>query len=122
MSSFNERLAEEYDLTIYESGAPDRKEIDFSVYSSTEDDNVAWAWGEWNGYEVECTHPNIEYEDEETQGYCPICGKYCDWHYVVSADDGYTIKERVPHQWYEGNGGIIKQYIKQFERKEDVCE
>lgn len=111
--SFNERLAEEYDLTIYESEAPDREEIDFSVYSSVEDDNVAWAWGARNDHEVECNHPSVEYEDDETQGYCPVCGKYCDWHYVESTDNGYTTRERVPHEWHKGDGGIIKQYIEQ---------
>lgn len=111
--SINERLAEEYDLTIFESEAPDRAEVDFSVYWSYGDDNVAWVWGDKDDYEVECNHPNIEYEDDETQGYCPICGKYCDWSYHVSADDGYEIKERVPHEWHEGDGGIIKEYIKE---------
>ena len=43
--SFNERIAEEYGLTIFESEAPDREVIDFSVYDSDRDDNVAWGWG-----------------------------------------------------------------------------
>lgn len=109
--SINERLAEEYDLTILESEAPDREEVDFFVCWSQCDDNVAWAWGDKDDYEVECNHPNIEYEDDETQGYCPICGKYCDWHREVADEEGHT--ERVPHEWYEGDGGIIKEYIEE---------
>lgn len=106
-----EDLLKELGLKVRESDNPERSPIDFTIEDG--EDNVAWVWGEWNGYEVECTHPNIEYEDDETQGYCPICGEYCDWHYDISADDGYTIKERVPHQWYEGDGGIIKKYIEE---------
>ena len=109
--SFNQDIAEQYGLTIYESEAPDRERIDFSVYDSDRGDNVAWVWGDKDDYEVECNHPNIEYEDDETQGYCPICGKYCDWHREVADEEGNT--ERVPHEWHEGDGGIIKEYIKE---------
>ena len=135
--SFNERIAEQYGLTIYESEAPDRKTIDFSVYDSDTDDNVAWVWGggdtvavdnkEYNyDYEVECDH-KIEWGDDDERGYCVVCGKECDWHYenqVVNegkdSDGNYycqTDKVRVPHEWHEGDGGIIKQYINEQRRK-----
>ena len=135
--SFNERIAEQYGLTVYESGAPDRKTIDFSVYDSDTDDNVAWVWGggdtvavdnkEYNyDYEVECDH-KIEWGDDDERGYCVVCGKECDWHYeneVVNEghdEDGrytcQTVNVRVPHEWHEGDGGIIKQYIDEQRRK-----
>lgn len=131
--SFNERIAEQYGLTIYESEAPDREAIDFSVYDSDTDDNVAWVYGsgdtvavdnkEYNyDYEVECDH-KIEWGDDNERGYCVVCGKECDWHYenqVVSEghdEDGrytcQTANVRVPHEWHEGDRGIIKQYIEQ---------
>lgn len=122
MSDFNENIAEQYGLTVYESDAPDREEIDFSVCDSDLDDNVAWVWGAENDYEVECGH-KIEWGDEGERGYCVICGKECDWHYeneVVSEgkdEDGnyycQTDRVRVPHEWHEGDGGIIRQYIEQ---------
>ena len=124
--SFNRDIAEQYGLTIYESEAPDREVIDFSVYDSDLDDSVAWVWGAKDDYEVECNH-NIEYGDDDERGYCVICGKECDWHYeneVVNegedSDGNYycqTADVRVPHEWHEGDGGIIKQYIDEQRRK-----
>lgn len=132
--SFNQDIAEQYGLTIYESEAPDREVIDFSVYSSEIDDNIAWVWGggdtvavddkEYDyDYEVECNH-QIEWGDDDERGYCVICGKECDWHYeedVVNEgyDDegkytGQVVKVPTPHEWHEGDGGIIKQYIEQY--------
>ena len=131
--SFNQNIAEQYGLTIYESEAPDREVIDFSVYDSNRGDNVAWAWGsgdviavdnkEYNyDYEVECDH-EIEWGDDDERGYCVICGKECDWHYeneVVNEgkdEDGnyycQTARTRTIDGWHEGDGGIIKQYIEQ---------
>lgn len=133
MSSFNQNIAEQYGLTIYESEAPDREVIDFSVYDSDRGDNVAWVWGggdtvavdnkEYNyDYEVECDH-KIEWGDDDERGYCVVCGKECDWHYenqVVDEgkdeDGNYTCRTadvRVVDGWHEGDGGIIKQYIEQ---------
>lgn len=138
MSSFNQDIAEQYGLTIYESEAPDREKIDFSVCSSDLDDNVAWAWGsgevvavdnkEYNyDYEVECNH-QIEYGDDDERGYCVVCGQECDWHYEKEwLDEGHDedgvcigreIEVRVPDEWHEGDGGIIKQYIKEYYGKD----
>lgn len=121
-----------YGLTIYESEAPDREVIDFSVADS--EDNVAWVWGggdtvaidnkEYDyDYEVECDHAIIDYGDDDEQGRCVVCGRTCDWHYekeIVNEghdeDGNYYCREtevRVPHEWHEGDGGIIKQYIKE---------
>lgn len=65
--------------------------------------------------EWECSHPSatVEYGDDDEQGECLLCGAMCDWHYVVSNDDGYTVKERVPHEWHEPEPprGIIGQLI-----------
>lgn len=137
MSSFNQNIAEQYGLTIYESDAPNREEIDISVYSSSLGDNVAWAWGGGEivsvdskrydyDYEVECDH-EIEWGDDDERGYCVICGKECDWHYeneVVNEgkdEDGnyycQTARTRTIDEWHEGDGGIIKQYIDEQRRK-----
>lgn len=135
--SFNQNIAEQYGLTIYESDAPNREEIDISVYSSSLGDNVAWAWGGGElvsvdskrydyDYEVECDH-EIEWGDDDERGYCVICGKECDWHYeneVVNegkdSDGNYycqTARTRTIDEWHEGDGGIIKQYIDEQRRK-----
>lgn len=103
------RELEELELSIRESDAPDRKPVDFTIEDDV--DNVAWVWGDADSYEVECNHPHIEWEDDETQGYCPLCGKYCDWHREVADEYGHL--ERVPHQWYEGDGGAIKKIVKE---------
>lgn len=129
----NENLAEQYGLTIFESDAPDRQKIDFSVYSSSLGDNVAWVWGDGDvvsidnkeygyDYEVECDH-EIEWGGDDERGYCVICGKECDWHWenqVVNEgkdEDGnyycQTAGVRTIDEWHEGDGGIIKQYIEQ---------
>lgn len=106
---------EEYGLSVRESDAPDRLPIDFTIEDG--DDNVAWVWGDKDDYEVECNHPSIEYEDDETQGYCPVCGEYCDWHREVADEEGHL--ERVPHEWHEGDGGIIKQIVKEKHGRQD---
>ena len=121
MSNFNENITEQYGLTIYESDAPDREEIDFFVHSDEIDDNIAWVWGEQDDYEIDCNH-QIEWGDDDKRGYCVICGKECDWHWEKEwVDDGHGEdggcighyeRQRVPHEWHEGDGGIIKQYIK----------
>lgn len=118
--SFNQDIAEQYGLTIYESDAPDREKIDISVHSDEIDDNIAWAWGREDDYEVECNH-QIEWGDDDERGYCVVCGKECDWHYEKEWVDeghdedggciGHYEQQRVPHEWHEGDGGIIKQYI-----------
>lgn len=118
----NERLAEQYGLTIYESDAPDRKPVDFSVYSSYDGDNMAWVWGDADDYEVECNH-EVEWGDDDELGYCVVCGKECSWHWenqVVNEgkdEDGnyycQTAGVREIDDWHEGDGGIIKQYVKE---------
>lgn len=125
-------------LLVRESDNPDREKIDFSIEDGN--DNIAWVWG--NGevvcvdnkeydldYEVECDHAVIEYDDDETVGQCLVCGKYCDWHYESEWLDGghdedgncigQTIERRVPHEWHNGDGGIIKKYIEEKYIEED---
>ena len=124
----NEQL-KEYGLTVHESEAPDREVIDFSIDDGN--DNVAWVWG--NGepiavdnkaydynYEVECDHAIVEYGDDDEQGRCVVCGRTCDWHYEKEVVDNYPdsiteVDVRVPHEWYEGDGGIIKRYVEEVE-------
>lgn len=109
-----EKELESYGIKIFQSKNDDRYLIDFALQDKDTGEEYATVWGDsQNSWEYECSHPNVEYEDDETQGYCPICGEYCDWHYDISADDGYTIKERVPHQWHNGDGGIINKYIEE---------
>lgn len=125
----SKELCEEYGLTIYESEAPDRLPVDFSIDDGC--DNVAWAWGDADDYEVECDHAVVDYGDDDERGECLVCGATCDWHYekdVVNEghdeDGNYYCQEgeeRVPHEWHRGSGGIIKQYInEQNERSKNV--
>ena len=105
----------EYDLKIRWSDNPDASPIDFSI--EDDQDNVCWVWGNSiDDVEVECDHPAVEYDDDETVGECPVCGATCDWHWQTSADDGYTIKERVPHEWHkpEKVSGIVKEILNEI--------
>ena len=69
--------------------------------------------------DIECDHDLVEYEDDETQGECLICGATCDWHYEESADDGYIVKEPMPHDWHKPDktGGVIGEYLKNLKAK-----
>lgn len=119
IKTIDEKLAD-FGLKIRYNDAKDREPIDLSIEDG--EDNVAWVWGSepFHDIEWECNHPNecIEYEDDETQGECLLCGSWCDWHEEVSADDGYTIKERIPHTWYprQTAGGIIGEIIDYYKR------
>ena len=98
--------------TLYESEAPDRLPIDFSI--ADEEDNVAWVWGDRHDTDFECNHPSdcVEYDDDETVGECKLCGQFCMWHY---ADDGEGHKERAPHEWTPRRtvGGLIGKILKE---------
>lgn len=113
-------------LRVRESDSPDRLKIDFSI--EDEHDNIAWVWGSGEivaidnkeygyDYEVECDHAVIEYDDDETVGECLVCGKYCDWHW--EGDGEY--RERVPHDWHEGDGGLINKYINECYERSKKC-
>lgn len=102
-----EEKLKELGLSIRESDNPDRDTVDFTIEDA--EDNVVWVWGTPEDYEVECPHDFTDYEDDETVGECPICGATCDWHWETDENGRY----RVPHEWHKGNGGIIKQYIKE---------
>lgn len=83
----------------------------------TDGEVQAWARGELDDYHIHCEHPVIEYGDSDERGECLMCGATCDWHYELDAcsveDYHWEGKERVPHEWYEGEGGLIKQYIEE---------
>lgn len=108
-------------LKVRESDDPNRYPVDFCIEDIY--DNIAWVWGNKDDYEVECNHPSIEYEDDDEQGRCEVCGQTCYWHYekdiVNEGHDeqgNYTCqvaRVRVPDEWHEGDGGIIKQYVKE---------
>ena len=105
----------EYGLKIRYSDDKDREPIDFSIEDS--EDNIAWVWGaKPDDVDWECNHYAVEFEDDELQGECPICGSYCDWHWETSGDDGVVIKEQVPHTWYPRKeaGGIIKEILEYY--------
>lgn len=105
----------EYDLHIEHSEADDREPIDFEIRDK-QGDLYATVWGSHStqDIQIECEHPAVEFDDNETVGECPICGATCTWHWHESADDGYTIKERVPDQWEKPKeiGGIVGKYLK----------
>lgn len=104
---------EQYDLSLRESDAPDRLPIDFSI--EDDEDNVAWVWGDWKDYEVDCTHPYqcIDWGDDDERGECELCGAQCDWRWERDEDG----QSREPHAWHKGNGGLIKKIIEEkYER------
>lgn len=111
---------ENYGIKISQSKNDDRSPIDFALQDKDTDKEYATVWGASpNDVEYECNHPEVEYDDDETVGECVICGSTCDWHYEASADDGYTIQERVPHEWYpcQNPGGLIGEYLKELQGK-----
>ena len=114
-----EQELEDLGLEYRESDNPERQRVDFIIEDG--EDNVAFVWGDrFDDVEFECNHPTVEYEDDEMQGECPLCGCWCDWHWVESADDGVTIRERVPHEWYPRRepGGILAELLGELEKGE----
>jgi hypothetical protein len=108
-----EKLAE-YGLHAEWSEAKDREPIDFEI---RDDQDELWAtvWGNWpvQDIQIDCDHPVVEFEDDEQVGVCPVCGATCTWHWDVSADDGYEVKEKIPDQWTrtEHIGGIVGESL-----------
>lgn len=114
-----EEALKEYDLHIVQSNKKDRMPIDFEIRDSY-DTFCTEVWGKTpDDVEITCEHPAVEFDDDETVGECPICGATCDWHYESSADDGYVIQERVPHDWHipEKIGGIVGKYLQELEKE-----
>lgn len=108
----------ELGLTYRESDNPERMNIDFTIEDG--EDNVAWVWGDSSDdIDYECSHPSVEYEDDEHVGVCELCGATCDWHYEDDCGNVgsyyWNGKEKVPHDWHYGKGvgGIIKQIIEE---------
>lgn len=114
MKKMNKKLTNELadlGLHIEESKDEDRKAIDFSI---TDGYKSCWVWGNKpNDLEVDCEHPIVEFDDDETVGECPVCGATCDWHYESYNDDGYTVSDRIPHQWHNNKeiGGLVSKII-----------
>ena len=109
-----EQELKELGLHIEQSKEKDRLPIDF-VICDENGGTVAKVWGDasQNDFDIECEHYGAEFDDDETVGECPICGATCTWHWHISADDGYTIKEQVPDQWDRPDkiGGIVGKYL-----------
>lgn len=101
---------------LIESDDLNRQKYDFSI--SDGEDNVAWCWGDDHDLDYECNHPEgcIEYDDDETQGECLLCGQYCDWH---KENNGEDYIERVPHEWYPRHnvGGIMKKILNEMKER-----
>lgn len=117
MSKVEDEL-KDYGLSLRENDSPEREPVDFSVRDESGNE-VASVWGaKSDDVDWECSHPSgyVEYEDDETQGECPLCGSYCDWHYEI---DGERNKERVPHEWYprQRAGGLIGKYLEELEEE-----
>lgn len=93
----NEEL-KQYGLHVEYSEADDREPIDFEIRDSR-GELYATVWGSSprDDVQIDCEHDIVEYEDDETQGECAICGAVCDWHYE---DDGDGNSVRVPHDWH----------------------
>lgn len=110
-----------YGAHVEHSEAEDREPIDFEIRDDKSDELIATVWGSnpFNDVQIDCNHDIYAIEDEELQGECLICGANCDWHYEANADDGHTIKERVPYEWYTPKeiGGFVGDYIKDLQEK-----
>ena len=111
----------EYDMRIEHSEAEDREPIDFEIRDDKTDELIATVWGSepFNDVQIDCNHDIYAIDDDDLQGECLICGASCDWHYQTSADDGYVIKERIPHEWYfpKKIGGLVGEYLKELKEK-----
>ena len=108
-----EEELKEYDLHIVESEKEDRSPVDFEI---RDDYNTfcAEVWGEdAEDMQIVCEHPTVEFEDDETVGECPVCGATCTWHWDISADDGYVVKDRMVDSWEQPKeiGGIVGKYL-----------
>lgn len=115
-----DKLLDEYDMHIEHSCAEDREPIDFEIRDD-KDNLCATVWGSepWDDVQIDCEHPCIEYDDDETVGECPICGATCTWHYAISADDGYITKDRVADEWTNPDviGGVVGKYLEELQGK-----
>lgn len=119
-----EEELKKYGLHAEYSEAEDREAIDFEIRDS-HDELYATVWGSEPSYDVQidCNHDIAEYDDDETQGECVLCGATCDWHY--EEDDGnvedYCWKGKTPciDEWYSPKkiGGIIGKYLKELQER-----
>lgn len=112
-----EQELKEYGLHVEHSEADDREPIDFEIRDDR-GELYATVWGSHptDDVQIDCEHDIVEYEDDETQGECVLCGATCDWHYEY---DGEWHKERVPHEWSndEKIGGIVGKYLEELQKK-----
>lgn len=109
----------EFDLWV-EQNVNSEEPIDFSVKDGAGETCCdVWGSNPFNDVQVECNHPTVEFDDDETVGECPICGATCSWHWQTSGDDGYTITERVVDSWEKPKeiGGILGKYIQELKER-----
>ena len=114
-----EETLKEYDLHIVQSDKEDRMKIDFRIVDVHGTFCAEISGDNPDDVEIDCEHPVVEFDDDETVGECPICGATCTWHWSVSADDGYMIKEQIVDTWdyQEVPGGILGKYLEEIKKK-----
>lgn len=110
----------QYDLHVEHSEADDREPIDFEIRDS-HDELYATVWGSHptDDVQIDCNHPAVEFDDDEHVGVCPICGATCTWHWDVSSDDGYEVRDKIPDQWEYPDkiGGIVGRELKRLQER-----
>lgn len=114
-----EEELKEYDLHIVESEKEDRCPVDFEIRDNY-NTFCAEVWGDdASDIQIVCEHPTVEFDDDETVGECPVCGATCTWHWDISADDWYVVKDRMVDSWERPDriGGIVGKYIKDLPRR-----
>lgn len=114
-----EEELKEYDLHIVESEKEDRCPVDFEIRDEY-NTFCAEVWGEdTEDMQIVCEHPTVEFDDDETVGECPVCGATCTWHWDISADDGYVVKDRMVDSWEQPKeiGGIVGKHLKDLPRR-----
>lgn len=108
-----------YDLHIVQSNKEDRRKIDFKILDDRGEFCAEVFGNNPDDVEIVCEHPAVEFDDDEHVGECPICGAWATWHWEMSADDGYTVKDKYIDSWDYQNvpGGIIGKYLEELQKK-----
>ena len=109
-------------LSLHESDAPDRDQIDFTIMDA--EDDVCWVHGDAHGVSIDCDHPyeSIEWVDDDECGICHLCGAECTWHWeheeeYEGTDENGDVEStkldyREPDEWSERQGeGLIGEYL-----------
>ena len=114
-----EEALKEYDLHMVESKEPDRRKIDFKIFDRHNTFCAEVSGDNPDDVEIDCEHPEVEFDDDEHVGECPICGAWATWHWGEYGEDGRVYKEQVVDTWDYQNvpGGILGKYLKELKEK-----